>query len=308
MSVRSERWRNWLVVGTIAAGAACALAAGGTAGLPEKALATVRSAFPGAVIKGYEVERENTLVLYGVQLTHERKAVEVEVTEEGMIGEIETLLRPEQLPDDIADAIKAAIGNGRIVQVEKHEVRAVPRRGRLYDLERPMLVFEVDFYVGNIKRRAQIRTVLPLRLPQQAKAAIQAEFPGALIEEFEVEHEMGLKLYEVQIQHGGKTLEVQVSPDGVVVAVESLVSVDDLPQAVAEAITKATQGAKLVELEKEEVRAVPRLVVLDVPDVTYGVEFVKDGRRREIEFTAGGLAIDEDEGNGDDDNHEGDDD
>jgi len=146
-------------------------------------------------------------------------------------------------------------------------------------------------------------------LPAAAAQAINRAFPGATIDEVEIEYEGGVKLYEVELEQGGAELEVTVSPDGIIVEVETEVEAEGLPRAVADAIARATAGATIVELEKEEVHAVFKLVKLETPEVTYGAEFVKDGTRREIEVAADGTVIEEEADEEDEDEeHEDDED
>lgn len=128
-------------------------------------------------------------------------------------------------------------------------------------------------------------------LPAAVKAAIEKAYPGAEIEEAEVEEE-GLKLYEVELeQASGQEVEVTVAPDGTIVEVETEVAVENLPQAVAKAITQAGGGAKIKEAGKEVTYAVVRLVKLDTPRITYEAELIKDGKTSEIEVAEDGTVL-----------------
>ena len=145
-------------------------------------------------------------------------------------------------------------------------------------------------------------------LPPAAADAVKAAFPQARIGEVELDKEDGLNLYEVELRGNGQETEVAVSPDGVIVEVESEVSMKDLPKAVADAIAKAAAGAKIEKIEREETRAVVRagkLVKLDQPEVTYEAEFRKDGKEIEIEVAPDGTILktedeDDDEDGNDD--------
>ena len=133
-----------------------------------------------------------------------------------------------------------------------------------------------------------------INLPPAAADALKAAFPQASIGKVALEEEDGMKLYEVELRHKGQDAEVAVSPDGVIVEVETKVSMADLPKAVADAIAKAAGGAKVEEIEREETRAVVRagkLVKLAEPRVTYEAEFRKDGREVEIEVAADGTIL-----------------
>ena len=131
-------------------------------------------------------------------------------------------------------------------------------------------------------------------LPRAAADAVKAAFPQASIEEVALDKEDGIELYEVELRQNGEETEVTVSPDGVIVEVETEVSLKDLPKAVADAIAKAAGGAKVEEVTREETRAVVRagkLVKLDQPKITYEAEFRRDGKEVEIELAPDGTIL-----------------
>lgn len=138
-------------------------------------------------------------------------------------------------------------------------------------------------------------------LPSAAAAAVKKAFPKATITEVEVEREHGMKLYEVELTQDGKETEVEVSPDGVIVGVETQVAEKDLPNAVKKAIAKAAKGAKILKIEKEEVRAVVKLVELKTPRVIYEAELAKDGKKMELEISADGTILSKEADDDDDD-------
>lgn len=127
-------------------------------------------------------------------------------------------------------------------------------------------------------------------LPDAVKAAIKASYPGAEIEEIEKEYE-GLKVWEVELEQNEQEFEVTFAPDGTIVEVETEVSMESLPKAVAEAITKAAAGAKIKEVEKEVIHAVVKLVKLDAPKTVYEAELIKNGKKCEIEVAADGTVL-----------------
>ena len=129
-------------------------------------------------------------------------------------------------------------------------------------------------------------------LSLEAKAALDALYPNAEIEEAKVEKE-GLKVYEVELEQNGREIEVTLAKDGTLVEVETEMTVQDLPELVAKAIEKAAEGATIKEVSKEVTYAVVKLVKLAQPQTSYEVELSKQGAECEIEVTADGTILEQ---------------
>ena len=276
--------------------------------LPEAAAEAIRNAFPDAVIEDVEREREGGVMLYVVALTEEGEESEVEVTADGIICEIESVVNVADVPPAAAARIAKRTAGGKISSIERHERRGMIRAGKAFSLADPKVAYEVRFTLGRSKRRITVagaQAAPGVVLPQAAREAVQAAFPGATLGKVEVEREFGLTLYEVVIQHNGRNLEVEVAADGTIAEVGGSASREDLPQAVADSIAEAAKGGKVVELDKVEARAVARLVELEEPLVTYEAEIARDGERLEVEVAADGTILhverDDDDDDGDDD-------
>jgi len=127
-------------------------------------------------------------------------------------------------------------------------------------------------------------------LPDAAKAAIDAMYPKAVIEESKEEKE-GLRVYEVEFEQNGQEVELTISPDGKIIEKEAEVVMDDLPAAVKAAIAKASKGGQLKEIEQETTYYVVTLKKLDRPMVTYEAEIIIDGEESEIEFASDGKLL-----------------
>lgn len=141
-----------------------------------------------------------------------------------------------------------------------------------------------------------------LKLPDAVVEAVDQIAPDAVIEEAEFE-EVELDIYEVELAGG---IEVMVAPDGVVVAVETADTLENLPQAVADAIKALAGDASVEEIEKKVTYAEVQIVELETPVTTYEAEFVKDGREIEVELSADGKVLSLEEEGDDDDDHDGD--
>ncbi len=129
-------------------------------------------------------------------------------------------------------------------------------------------------------------------LPAAVEAAIKALYPQAVIEEVQVEQE-GLKVYEVELEQNRQDVEVTVAPDGTIVEVETELAMEDLPPAVAAAITQAAEGARIKEVIEEVTYAVVKLVKLDRPQTSYEAELIRDGKISEIEVAADGTILEQ---------------
>lgn len=167
------------------------------------------------------------------------------------------------------------------------------------------LVFVVVVTVvmlGVVAHAGKCKNVL---LPDAVKAAINALYPQAVIEESEKEEE-GLKVYEVELEQNGQEVELTISPDGKIMEKETEVAMSDLPAAVKAAITKASKGGQVKEIEKEVTYYVVTLKKLERPKVTYDAEIIIDGEESEVEFASDGKLLSKevecDDDDDDDDN------
>ena len=276
--------------------------------LPDAAAEAVGAAFPEAAIVGVERARESGVMLYDVRLEQDGKVIGVEVSPDGVIGEIESIVSPQDVPKDIADSIAKATSGGRIVSIERHERRGAIKSGRFVKLEKPKVMYEVRFYRGGKPRRIEVaskESVTSVALPREALAAIHKAFPQATVEEVELQHKLVFALYEIEIRHHGRDMEVKIAPEGTIVEVETSVTTKDLPEAVAIALAKLADGGKVVEIEEQRVYAVAQLVELDPSQTTYEAEIIRDGERLEAQVAADGTVLKTEQEEEDD--HEGDD-
>ena len=129
-------------------------------------------------------------------------------------------------------------------------------------------------------------------LPDAVKAVINAEYPGAEIEEVEVEKE-GIKVYEVELEMGEQEVELAISADGKIIERETELALSELPAGVKAAIEGACEGGEIKEVTKEVTYWVVTLKKLETPKTTYEAEVVKDGKEIEIEVAADGTVIEQ---------------
>jgi len=131
-------------------------------------------------------------------------------------------------------------------------------------------------------------------LPLAAKTALDTLYPNAEIEEVEVEKE-GLKAYEVELEQNGQEVEVTLALDGTLMEVETEITTQALPEAVAKAIETAAEGAIVNEVSKETTYAVVELVKLNQPQTSYEAKLCKEGTICEIEVAADGTILEQSE-------------
>jgi uncharacterized membrane protein YkoI len=125
-------------------------------------------------------------------------------------------------------------------------------------------------------------------LPDAVKAAISKLYPQATIGEAKLEKE-GLEVYEVELKQDGQEIEVTVAPDGTIVDVGTEVAIDGLPAAVKAAIAQAAANAEIKEVKQETTYYIVTLKKLETPQISYEAEFIKDGKKVEVELAADGT-------------------
>jgi uncharacterized membrane protein YkoI len=125
-------------------------------------------------------------------------------------------------------------------------------------------------------------------LSDAVKAAISKLYPQATIEEAKLEKE-GLEVYEVELKQDGQEIEVTVAPDGTIVDVGTGVAIDGLPAAVKAAIAQAAANAEIKEVKQETTYYIVTLKKLETPQIGYEAEFIKDGKKVEVELAADGT-------------------
>ena len=135
-----------------------------------------------------------------------------------------------------------------------------------------------------------------IKLPAAVLKAIEVNVPDAEIDFVEVTEEAGITLYDIEFKEDRG--EIEVAEDGTVIDVVTIITMEELPEAAAQAIQKATEGIKIKRLEKSEVRSEIKkegekgiIVKLDNPRYLYEAEVVKDDQTGEITVDADGNIV-----------------
>jgi uncharacterized membrane protein YkoI len=156
-----------------------------------------------------------------------------------------------------------------------------------------------------------------VELPAAVQAALDAQYPGAEVEESEIDVE-GIRVYEIELQTAdGTECEVAIAADGTILEIETETALDKLPQAIRDAIVAAADGAKIEDVTVEEALYEVALQKLAAPEISYEAELIQDGEEVELELAADGSVLEREVENNDDgdqdadhdeDSHDGDDD
>jgi hypothetical protein len=149
--------------------------------LPAEVESAVRRAFPEATIRSFGRERENGALYYEVNLRQAGKRMEVEVSPEGVIGEIESRVYMEDLPAEMRSRIAKLTRGMRIRRIELHERRGRVKAGRFVPLAKTTIKYEVKYFDGRRNRSMMVPFQQDIKLPRAAAAAIAEEFPEARI-------------------------------------------------------------------------------------------------------------------------------
>jgi hypothetical protein len=154
-------------------------------------------------------------------------------------------------------------------------------------------------------------------LTPAARAAVEKLYPTGSIVGVGHEREHGVRYYEVAVRDGEERIEVEVTEDGVIGEIESPIELMDVPVAARVEILRLTEGARHTELERHEIRGIPKgdtFMAIDPPMVVYEVEYERDGLRKEVTLGPTGHPFpqsehedpDTDDGSSDDDSSDDD--
>jgi len=200
--------------------------------LPEKAAQAIRMNFPDAKITSVGRERERGAWYYEVNLADGKRRIEVEVTEEGVIGEIEAKVLFTDLPKPLQVKVRKRVGKGRLVRVEKHERRGVARSGKFVPISKPRISYEVKYYdVSGKRRELQLASSAVLEVPEEVLAMVGRNFPKARVREVEMEDDDGVPLYVLSLREEKTRFTVVSSREGFLVEREERLTAAKLPGA-----------------------------------------------------------------------------
>lgn len=124
--------------------------------LPDAVIETLTKRFADARIVRTGREREKGVSYYEIELERGKDRIEVEIASDGSIGEIETTLDMDGLPDAEKARIREAADGAEIVRVEKHVRIGRGRKGVFEPLPEPIGFYEITCIENGKKREIKI--------------------------------------------------------------------------------------------------------------------------------------------------------
>ncbi|MFC2083560.1 PepSY-like domain-containing protein [Bacteroidota bacterium] len=98
----------------------------------------------------------------------------------------------------------------------------------------------------------QEREVTVEEVPAEVLQVFNETYPGATIKEYSEEIEDSLTFYEISFEFEGRKIDAVYKPDGQVEAIEEIISAEQLPEAVQEAISNTFTQFTIEIAEKIE--------------------------------------------------------
>lgn len=87
--------------------------------VPKAALDAVKEEFPGAKLTAAESAEDDGETYFEIELTHEGHSIDVSVSEDGTIEEVEKEIAVADLPKAVTDAIQAKYPQAKIEEAEE---------------------------------------------------------------------------------------------------------------------------------------------------------------------------------------------
>jgi len=114
--------------------------------LPAAVVEAIKANVPDAEIDFVEVTKEDGITLYDIEFKADRG--EIEVTVDGTVIDVVTIITMEELPEAAAKAIQDAIEGATIKRLEKSEIRSEIKKeegiGTVVKLDTPRYVYEAE--------------------------------------------------------------------------------------------------------------------------------------------------------------------
>lgn len=126
--------------------------------LPDAVVKAIEANFPEAQIDFVEVGEEAGITLYDIEFKAGKG--EIEVTEDGTVIDVVTIIAMKDVPKAAADVIQKAAEGATIKQIEKSEVRAEIKKegekGKIVKLDSPRYVYEAELVKGDQRGEIEV--------------------------------------------------------------------------------------------------------------------------------------------------------
>jgi hypothetical protein len=106
------------------------------------AAAVVEKLYPEGRVLDVVPEQEDGVELFEVLVQNGTTRVEIEITDDGQIGEIESLIALADVPSQARARLTAEIGDATLDRIERHERHARFSSGRVIRVAPPEVYFE----------------------------------------------------------------------------------------------------------------------------------------------------------------------
>ena len=155
--MRRTRWQAMGLVGMVPAalGIGCSQTVDLGAAAPQAAQA-LRSAFPDAQLVKASSEPEGGVQAYEATLMRDNRSIDVHVTPDGTLIEVETEVAIADVPAPVAETVKKLVGDGQMTKLEKVEVRGKAESGKIAPIDPPTIFYEVKFRKWGLPGEEQI--------------------------------------------------------------------------------------------------------------------------------------------------------
>jgi hypothetical protein len=108
------------------------------------------------------------------------------------------------------------------------------------------------FSITSCQKKEQETTVTENDVPQAVLQVFNQVFPGALVKEYTEEIEDGQKFYEISFEFEGRKIDAIYKQDGNVAAIEEIITAEELPDIIHQAIAKEIPQFSIQLAEKIE--------------------------------------------------------
>jgi uncharacterized membrane protein YkoI len=154
--MRIGRGLSFIGALVLVGGADLGVSAGGRESLPAPAADAVRQLFPAASIVAVGQEREDGVLYYEVVLREGNETIEMEVTPDGTVGEVESRVELAAVPEIVRQAISRQAGRATVREIERHEIRGAPDGGVFVPVDPPRVLYEVAVELDGVRREVII--------------------------------------------------------------------------------------------------------------------------------------------------------